>query len=109
MPVLADPIVRTKLMEFRATVDNLIQAAPLMSNTARIAVIRALCQLSRDTKFDLGSIKFADSSQAQDVAACFEQSVEDIGAIWPVGEIPDEATGYLGNILDRAKRCILSR
>jgi hypothetical protein len=104
MGALADPIVRVKLKEFRVTVDALI-AAKYMTDGDRATVVRELCELSRNTKFDLGPVRFADVEQSEEVAACFEKAVTEIRQLWAVGKIPDEVARYCENIERRASRC----
>jgi hypothetical protein len=68
-------------------------------------VIRELCELSRNTKFDLGPLRFALPEQAAEVAECFEQSVKDIRGIWANGTVPPDVAKYCSNIELRASRC----
>lgn len=104
MSVLADPIVRAKLKEFNTTVEALVEAE-FMTVGDQLQVIRELCELSRNTKFDLGPLRFADSDQAAKVAASFEDAVSRIRGLWADSQVPEDAEKYCRNIERRAHRC----
>ena len=106
MSLLADPIVDTLLVEFRETVDKLVEASIRgVDDEVRIRVIRQLCELSRDTRFQLGPPEYAVIEQVQQVAECFESSVTKIKNLWSAGSIPEIVETYCKNILQRAQRC----
>lgn len=104
MPLLSDPVVAAKLCEFRATVDALVRAT-FMTDGDRASVVRELCELSRSAKFDLGPVRFAETAQVEEVASCFEESVEAIRSMWQHGVVPSEVDKFCSNIERRARRC----
>ncbi len=107
MPLLADPIVKAMIKEFRAAVKDLKTASqqPSTTDSDRIAVVRQLCELSRDTRFHLGPPEFADEEQAEEVARCFEDGTREIRQLWAKGAIPKDVEKYCNNIAERADRC----
>ena len=104
MTVLADPMVRAKLKEFRGTVDALVQT-PNLTDEDRVAVIRELCELSRSTKFGLGPVEYAQPEQVEEVASCFEESARRLRALWNETELPANVEKYCLNIEQRARWC----
>jgi len=101
--IMADPVVAAKIEEFSATVQELVDAKT-MEDDDKIEVVRELCELSRSAKFDLGSLRFASPTQAEEVATCFEESVDAIRSLWPDG-VPAKIEKFCSNILRRAKKC----
>jgi hypothetical protein len=104
MAVLADPLVRLRLDDFCQTVEALCKDGSL-SDPLRIDAIRQLCELSRNTKFDLGPLEFANPAQATELADCFEDAVHRIRGLWPAGSVPGLVDRYCENIMSRARRC----
>lgn len=99
--ILADPVVDSLLHEFEQTVEELL-AAPQAAPEVRREIIVRLCELSRDTRFQIGPREFVNVEQVQRVANCLEESVD---RIEQEGIVPEGTEVFCQNIRDRAARC----
>jgi hypothetical protein len=106
MCILSDPVVTALIAEFN---DALVQLEHTDGgDSARLAVIEQLCELSRDARFQLGPPEYAESNQLSEMAVCFEQGVNRIRNLWAEQSVPSDVEAYCDNILQRAKRCRMS-
>jgi len=107
MAFLADPIVDALIMEIKEVVEKLVatSGASGVTDDDRERVIRQLCELSRDARFHLGPRDYACADQLSEVAACFQNSVDEIRRLWAGRTMSQDITGYCDNILERARRC----
>lgn len=106
--LLADPIVDSLIREFTGLVNQLVadfEQQPLSDEEATAAV-KDLCELSRDTRFQLGPPEYAAAEQVDAMTRCFQESVECILALWSdEPDVPAGVSKHCNSILKRAEKC----
>jgi hypothetical protein len=102
-----DPIAEVLLAELNLEVAKLPSAEDHSQSATRLSepiiILRGICSLTRDVKFNIGPVRFADPGQVARVRATFVEAARRIDIGCESGYFPKECRAWAQNIRDRAE------